>query len=85
MNVLPEFIFSSLERRPKIINGIHLPDADNRGRVFPYNEAGPHFVGPCIVNGQTLVVKMWENHTQQGKKYFRLVFETLEENPHLIT
>ena len=62
-----------------LINGIKLPEADMRGRAFPYNTHGPHYLGPCIVNGTTYVMKIWENKTQEGRSYLRIVFETPEE------
>lgn len=41
-------------------------------------------MGPVIVDGKVKVVKIWENQTSEGKIYLRLVFESLEENSHLI-
>ena len=67
------------------INGASLPDADNRGRVFPFMESGPHFAGPCVVNGVLMVVKLWENQTTEGRKYYRMIFETPEDCPNLIS
>lgn len=67
------------------INGVNVPDANNRGRVFPYQESGPHFCGPAVVNGVLMVVKVWQNTVpSNGNPYFRMVFETLDENPHLV-
>jgi hypothetical protein len=66
------------------INGVNTPDADNRGRAFRYKEDGPHFCGPCLMNGVLMVVKVWENSSVMGNKYLRMVFETPEDNQHLI-
>lgn len=67
------------------INGINIPTADNRGRAFPYKQEGPQYCGPCVINGKELVVKVWINKSSVGNTYLRMVFESFEENPHLIT
>lgn len=64
-----------------MINGSKMPEADNRGRAFPYKDTGPHFVGPCLVNGQLIVIKVWENQTQDGRKYLRFIFDKPEDSP----
>jgi len=66
-----------------MINGSNIPDADNRGRAFPYKETGPHFVGPCIVNGVLMVIKAWRNTTADGREYYRYVFDKPEDCPGL--
>ena len=66
-------------KRLKIINGISLPQEDNRGRAFPYKDTGPHFVGVCRVNGQIVKIKVWKNITTEGREYLRFVFDNLDE------
>ena len=66
------------------INGANIPDADNRGRSFPFMEGGPHFAGPCIVNGTLMVIKAWENTTADGRIYLRYVFENPDQCPNLV-
>lgn len=66
------------------INGINLPNGDNRGRLFPYKDHGPHYLGPCVVNGVVYVCKMWINTNPFGTTYYRMVFESPEDNPQLV-
>ena len=66
------------------INGSSIPDANNRGRMFPLSDTGPHFAGPCIVGDVLMVVKAWQNKTHDGKIYYRLVFENPDQCPNLI-
>jgi hypothetical protein len=56
-----------------------LPQEDNRGRAFPWKDSGPHFVGPCIIEGKLLKIKVWKNETIDGRTYLRFVFENLTE------
>lgn len=63
-----------------MFNGSKIPDADNRGRAFPYKETGPQFAGVCLVNGHLMVIKVWENSTQDDRKYLRFIFEKPEDS-----
>ena len=69
----------------KKLNNIELPQAEGRGRVFPYNPNGPHFAGPVMINGEIKVIKLWENRTFDDRPYFRVLIESVEESQFEIT
>jgi len=58
-----------------MINGVTLPEADMRGRAFPFNATGPHFVGPALVGGVLYKMKVWQNVSREGRSYLRVLFE----------
>lgn len=58
-----------------MINGVQIPDADMRGRAFPYKDTGPHFVGPALVEGKLYEMKIWQNVAPNGRPYLRVVFD----------
>lgn len=62
-----------------MINGVSIPHEDNRGRAFSYKDSGPHYVGPCLVNGILMKIKIWENQAENGRKYLRMVFDNPSE------
>lgn len=65
-------------KRLKIINGVNLPEADNRGRAFPFKDSSTHFVGPALVNGQLYRMSVWLNKSHEGRSYVRAVFEEIQ-------
>ena len=73
--MVPVFISLLPVRRLKIINGVSIPQEDNRGRAFPYKDTGPHYMGPAIVNGKLMTIKVWENVAENGRKYLRFIFD----------
>ena len=58
-----------------MINGVQTPDADLRGRAFPYKDTGPHFVGPALIRGELFEMKVWKNVAPNGREYLRVVFD----------
>lgn len=58
-----------------IVNGVQAPDESGFGRLFPYKDTGPHYVGPINLGGQIFTCKVWENVADNGRKYLRLIFE----------
>lgn len=61
-----------------MINGVKLPEADLRGRAFPYNNSNIHFVGPALIEGKVYRMNVWINFNLQGREYIRVTFEKTE-------
>jgi hypothetical protein len=74
-NVPQEFTFICQRRKQLRINGVDPSTVDGHGRLFPYKDTGPHFVGPVTLNGQVFAAKIWENVASNGRKYLRMVIE----------
>lgn len=65
-----------------MINGVDIPNADNRGRAFPYNNSSEHFVGPALVDGKLKRVSVWINFSDNGRMYLRMVFDEPNKVDH---
>ena len=61
-----------------LINGVSVPQEDGRGRLFPYKDTGPHFVGPVLVGGVIYKGKIWQNTAENGRQYLRLILDPVE-------
>lgn len=57
-----------------MINGVQIPNADNRGRAFPWKESNTAFVGPALVDGKLWEVRVWINLSEGGRTYLRMSF-----------
>lgn len=62
-----------------MINGVQIPNADNRGRAFPLKESNDHYVGPALVDGKLYQVDVWFNLSESGRPYVRMMFKQPEE------
>lgn len=58
-----------------MINNTQIPNKDNTGRAFPFNDDATHYVGPAVVNGVVYRMSVWLNQAPNGRSYVRATFE----------
>jgi hypothetical protein len=63
-----------------LINNVNIPEKDNTGRAFPFNDSEEHFVGPAVINGEVHRVSIWINKSSNGRSYLRMVFESINQD-----